>query len=97
MRRLIEICAQEQRCRKEAELVIDCSQRGNGEYWRNVRLDGNPYKLECNGPAPIPDRGCLTMECATMLRPPSDAEELGMFFPLHTDACSQCLPQGPIV
>merc|ERR1712070_228402 len=65
----------EQRYRKAAGLTVDCSQRGNGEFWRNVILDGRKFDLKCNGSV-IPERGFLTMDCATMLRPASDAEEI---------------------
>jgi len=39
-KRLMEICSEQQRTRREQGIKTDNSQKGNNEYWRNESLDG---------------------------------------------------------
>lgn len=75
LQRLKEVCSQQQRHRRAAGMKVDCTQYGNGEFWRNIQLDGKPYELSCNSGV-VPERGFLSMDVATMLRPPANTQEI---------------------
>jgi len=95
LKRLMEICSEQQRQRRLAGVLTDNSQKGNNEFWRNETIDGvnlvrvmyaaeegdepdevlKVFEIKCNGWA-IPERGFLEFDVASLIRPPSEAEEM---------------------
>jgi len=81
LKRLMEICSEQQRLRRSAGITTDNSQKGNNEFWRNETLDGvsliagEVFSLRCNSYS-LPDRGFVEFDVASLIRPPSEAQEM---------------------
>ena len=69
IRRLKEISSEERKTRQKNEL-LDLSQKGNGEGWRNETLDEEPIVIDSNT-WKLPTDGILEFDFISFKRPPA--------------------------